>query len=179
MRELDARRVLLLLGKQYEDEEARLPIEFLREHGADVVVAGINKEVLEGLHGRSKIPVDVTIDEVGDLNDYDAMVIPGGRGPAHLRKDPGVIELVKKFDATGKPIAAICHGPQLLAAAGLLRGKRITSYPAIRQEMSQAGAEWSDEAVVVDGSLITSRRPEDMDEFTGELAKALVRERVR
>lgn len=175
MPDLDGRRVVLLLGKQYEDDEASMPIEFLHENGANVVVVGTNREVLKGLHGRSKIAVDLAIDEAGSVDGYDAMVIPGGRGPANLRKNPEVVEFVKEFSSTGRPIAAICHGPQLLETADLLDGRKLTSYPGIRQEMVRAGAEWEDSPVVVDGNLITSRRPADMDDFTRELARALAK----
>ncbi|HEY5493114.1 MAG TPA: type 1 glutamine amidotransferase domain-containing protein [Candidatus Anoxymicrobiaceae bacterium] len=179
MGDLSGKRVLMLLGAQYEDDEGKLPLEFLRERGAEVVVAGLERGVLEGLRGRAKINVDVTIDEVGEAAAYDAMVIPGGRGPAHLRKHPEAVELVADFFATGKPLAAICHGPQMLASAGLLRGRHITSYPKIKNEMIEAGANFSDEPVVIDANLITSRSPRDIEAFTGALEDALTRQPVR
>ncbi|HEY5472229.1 MAG TPA: type 1 glutamine amidotransferase domain-containing protein [Candidatus Limnocylindrales bacterium] len=179
MGDLSGKRVLMLLGEQYEDDEGRLPLEFLVERGAEVVVAGLERGVLEGLHGRAQITVDKTIDEVGDLGRYDAMVIPGGRGPAHLRKHPEAVDLVRDFFETGKPVAAICHGPQMLASAGLLEGRHITGYPKIRNEMVEAGANFTDEPVVVDGNLITSRRPADIEAFTGALEEALTRQPVR
>ena len=179
MSDLSDKRILMLLGDQYEDDEGSKPLAFLRERGAEVVVAGLEHGVLEGLRGRARITVEATIDEVGDLEGYDAMVIPGGRGPAHLRKHPEAVKLVADFYATGKPLAAICHGPQMLASAGLLNGLHITSYPKIEDEMVEAGAVWSDEPVVIDGSLITSRSPMDIEAFTGALQEALIRQPVR
>jgi protease I len=179
MGDLSGKRVLMLLGAQYEDDEGKLPLEFLRERGAEVVVAGLERGILEGLRGRARINVDVTIDEVGEAATFDAMVIPGGRGPAHLRKHPEAVELVADFFATGKPLAAICHGPQMLASAGLLQGRHITSYPKIKNEMIEAGANFSDDPVVIDANLITSRSPSDIEAFIGALEDALTRQPVR
>ena len=179
MADLSGKKILMLLGEQYEDDEGRIPLEFLRERGADVVVAGLERGVLTGLRHRAKINVEATIEEVGDVSEYDAMVIPGGRGPAHLRKHPDAVKLVADFLVTGKPLAAICHGPQMLASAGLLRGRHITSYPKIKDEMIEAGADYSDEPVVIDANLITSRSPRDMEAFTGALEDALTRQPVR
>lgn len=167
----------MVLGPQYQDEEGSQPLEFLRARGAAVDVAGPEIGVLKGLHGRASIDVDKTFDEV-DIADYDAMVIPGGRSPANLRKDPRAVEVVREFFETGKTVAAICHGPQMLAAADLLGGKDIAGYHKIKDEMLAAGASWHDEPVVVDGNLITSRDPGDMKEFTEAIEAALSEERA-
>lgn len=168
----------MLLGPQYQDEEGRMPLEFLRGEGATVVVTGLEKGPLKGMHGRAEIEVDKGIDEV-DVAEYDAMVIPGGRGPANLRKHPETVDLVRRFFETGKTVAAICHGPQMLAAAGLLEGRKITGYRKIADEMRDAGADFYDEPVMIDANLITSRKPEDIKEFTGALEKALMRQPVK
>ncbi len=169
---LDGKKIVMVLGKQYQDEEARQPYEFLVEKGALVDVAGLEKGVLKGLHGRAVIEVTKTFDEV-DPGDYDAMIIPGGKGPANLRKHPESVDFVKRFFETGKTVAAICHGPQMLASAGLLRGKHITGYHKIREEMLEAGANFTDEPVIIDANLITSREPKDIPNFNKAIEDAL------
>lgn len=165
-------RVVMVLGPKYQDEEGSVPLEFLRDRGAGVDVVGLEKGVLKGLHGRAAIEVEKTFDEA-DPADYDAMVLPGGRGPAHLRKNAEAVDFVKRFGETGKTIAAICHGPQMLASAGLLEGRTITGYRKIKGEMVEAGADFRDGPVIVDANLITSRDPGDLPQFTAALEKAL------
>ncbi|HEY5530814.1 MAG TPA: type 1 glutamine amidotransferase domain-containing protein [Candidatus Anoxymicrobiaceae bacterium] len=169
---LKDKKVLFLLGPQYQDEEGRKPYEFLLDNGARVDVAGLEKGMLKGLHGRASIEVTRTIDEVDPL-EYDALVIPGGRGPANLRKHPEAVELVRSFFETGKTVAAICHGPQMLAAADLLKGKTITGYKKIKKEMLDAGADFVDQPVAIDANLITSRDPGDIPQFDAAIEKAL------
>lgn len=161
----------MIVGPKFQDEEARVPLDFLRKKGARVDVVSEDKGEVEGLHGE-RIKANLTLDDV-DIGDYDAMVIPGGRSPAHLRENHSAVDLVKDFFKTGKPVAAICHGPQMLAAAGLLDGVRITGYPKIADEMKQAGADFVDEPVVKTDNLITSRDPGDLDDFDAALEEAL------
>ena len=169
---LDGKKIVMVLGKQYQDEEARQPYEFLVEKGALVDVVSLEKGGLKGLHGRAVIEVTKTFDEV-DPGDYDAMIIPGGRGPANLRKHPESVDFVKRFFETGKTVAAICHGPQMLASADLLHGKNITGYHKIREEMLEAGANFTDEPVIIDANLITSREPKDIPSFNKAIEDAL------
>lgn len=169
---LDGKKIVMVLGKQYQDEEARQPYEFLVEKGALVDVVSLEKGGLKGLHGSAVIEVTKTFDEV-DPGDYDAMIIPGGRGPANLRKHPESVDFVKRFFETGKTVAAICHGPQMLASADLLRGKNITGYHKIREEMLEAGANFTDEPVIIDANLITSREPKDIPSFNKAIEDAL------
>ena len=169
---LDGKKIVMVLGKQYQDEEAKQPYEFLVEKGALVDVVGLEKGGLKGLHGRAVIEVTKTFDEV-DPGDYDAMIIPGGKGPANLRKHPESVDFVKRFFETGKTVAAICHGPQMLASADLLRGKNITGYHKIREEMLEAGANFTDEPVIIDANLITSREPNDIPNFNKAIEDAL------
>jgi protease I len=168
---LEDKRILMLLGPRYQDEEARVPLDFLRGEGAHVDVVSISKGMLKGLHG-TEIEANMTVPEARP-DSYDAMVIPGGRSPAGLRTHKDAVELVKAFFETGKPIAAICHGPQILAAAGLLKGRTITGYYKIKEEMLEAGANFLDEPVVIDSNLITSRQPGDLDDFNAAIKKAL------
>jgi protease I len=169
---LKDKRIVIVLGPQYQDEEGGVPLEFLLENGAKVDVVGLEKGVLKGLHGRAAIEVNMTFDEA-DVEDYDAMVIPGGRGPANLRKHSEAVEFVRKFNDTGNTIAAICHGPQMLASAGLLEGRTITAYQKLKDEMVQAGAEFKNEPVIIDANFITSRDPGDLPQFDDALEKAL------
>jgi protease I len=169
---LEGKRILMLLGPQYQDEEAKEPLEFLLGQGARVDVVGLEKGKLKGLHGREEIEVNMTPDEV-DTADYDALVIPGGRGPANLREHHETVDLVRDYAATGRPIAAICHGPQMLAAADLLKGKTITGYHKIKEEMIAAGANFVDAPVVKEGNFIFSRQPSDIPEFDRAIEEAL------
>lgn len=105
--------------------------------------------------------------------DYDAVVIPGGSSPENLRLDPDILSFVKEVSGTGKPIASICHGPQILISADLLQGRTVTSYPPLKDDVVNAGAEFKDEEVVVDGNYITSRTPKDEPAFVRELLKVL------
>ena len=168
---LKDKKILMLLGPRYQDEEATVPLDFLRSKGAHVDVVSINTGKLKGLHG-AEIEANMLVSEAKP-GAYDAMVIPGGRSPAGLRKYPEAVELVKAFFETGKPIAAICHGPQMLAAAGLLKGRTITGYYKIREEMLEADANFVDKPVVIDANLITSRQPGDLEDFNAAIERAL------
>lgn len=169
---LDGKRIVMVLGSGYQDAEASEPLNFLRDRGALVDVVGVSKGPLGGLHGQALIDVDLTFNEA-DADSYDAMVIPGGRGPASLRKHPVAVDFVRRFAETGRTVAAICHGPQMLAAAGYLKGRTITGYYKIRNEMLEAGANFIDAPVVVDANLITSRDPGDLPDFNGAIEDAL------
>jgi len=108
-----------------------------------------------------------------DPDEFDALLIPGGYSPDHLRMDRDVVAFVLDFSATGKPIAAVCHGPQLLIEADLVRGKQVTSWPSVRRDLENAGAVWVDREVVIDDPLITSRKPDDLGAFSDALLSAL------
>jgi protease I len=177
MGDLEGKNVLMLLGPQYQDEEGKGPLDFLLREGASVDVVGLEKGPLKGLHGRAEIVVNKSLDEV-DISEYDALVIPGGRGPRNLRTHPEAVQLVSDFFRTGKTVAAICHGPQMLAAAGLLEGRNITGYHKIKDEMVEAGANFSDVPVMIDANLITSRDPKDIKEFNAAIERALAGEEV-
>jgi protease I len=170
--DLAGKRVAVLVGKGFQDQEGTEPIRFLREEGAEVTTIGPETGEVRGLHGAA-ITVEKALDEVSP-EAFDALVIPGGRSPAHLRRFPAAPDFVARFAATGKPVAAICHGGQLLAAAGLVKGLTMTGYPKIREEMEAAGARFVDREVVVDGNIITSRVPEDLPAFNAALKDMLL-----
>ena len=162
-------RVLILATDGFEEWELFGPREILRKLEAEVVLAAPTPEPIQAtVHddpGKTIRP-DMTIDQA-NAEDFDALILPGGvRNPDHLRMNAKAIELIRRFARQGKPVAAICHGPWLLVEADLLRGRTATSWPSIRTDLKNAGANVVDQAVVVDGNLITSRKPEDVDLFT-------------
>jgi protease I len=159
-------KIAMLLGQEYEDSEARIPLDRLREAGHEVDVVGLQSgETLRGKLGQESIEADKAVSDVAP-QEYDALVIPGGKSPSHLRKDEGAVAFVKGFVTSGKLVAAVCHGPQMLVEAGAVNGRVMTSWPEVRSELERAGARWFDEAVVEDANFITSRKPADLEPFS-------------
>ena len=165
-------RVLIMATDGFEESELFGPREILVAEGAEVVLASpsltpIQATVMDD-PGRTIRP-DLSINEV-DAVDYDALVLPGGvRNPDTLRTNGAAIALIRSFAEAGKPVAAICHGPWLLVEADLLRGRTATSWPSIRTDVANAGARLVDEPAVVDGNILTSRKPDDVEAFTAAL----------
>ena len=165
-------RILIVATDGFEEWELFGPREMLQKHGADVVLASLKRDPIQAtIHddpGKTIRP-DLTVDEA-HADDFDALIIPGGvRNPDQLRMHPRVIELIREFDRQGKPIAAICHAPWLLVEADLLRGRTATSWPSIRTDLRNAGANVVDEPAVTDGNIVTSRKPDDVEAFTNAL----------
>jgi protease I len=170
------RKVAFILASMFEDAEFRIPFERLRAAGYPVEVIGAKAgEELKGVQGRELVKTDKAIDEAKPW-DYAALVIPGGFSPDKLRADRRFVEFVKAFDAQGRPIAAICHGPQLLEAAHLVQGRTLTAWATVQDDLRQMGAEVQDQPVVTDGNWITSRKPEDGEHFAAAILEALERE---
>jgi len=169
-------RVLIIATDGFEQSELMEPKRLLEEAGAEVTVASLRPGEIRGWDKENwgeSVAVDLLVGNVS-AEDYDALLLPGGQiNPDVLRTQRAVIELICEFDAAGKPIAAICHAPWLLAEADLIEGRTVTSWPSIRTDLSNAGAAVVDEAVVVDGNLITSRKPDDIPAFTDALMAAL------
>jgi len=161
---LDGIRILLLAGPDYEDLELWYPKLRLEEAGAHVTVAGEAQGDL--VHGKHGYPcrADAALADM-EAADFHGIVIPGGWMPDSLRRDPKVLGLVREFSATGKLVAAICHGGWIPISAGVYRGVRVTGSPGIRDDLVNAGAIWEDTPVVVDRHHITSRRPADLPAF--------------
>jgi protease I len=170
--ELSGKKVAVVVGRGFQDQEGTVPIDFLRGEGAEVVTVGTEAGDTEGIHGTI-IPVQKSFGEVNAV-DFDAMVVPGGKSPAYLREFEEAVGFVKDFASTTKPIAAICHGGQLLAAAGLVDGLTMTGYPGIKEEMEEAGANFIDREVVVDRNIITSRLPADLPAFNAKIKEKLL-----
>jgi protease I len=170
--DLKGQKVVVVVGRGFQDQEATVPIDFLEKEGAEVVTVGPDAGDVKGIHGTT-IKVAKTFSEL-DPEAFDAMVVPGGRAPAYLRKFEEARDFVASFAATGKPLAAICHGGQLLAAAGLVKGLTMTGYPKIKEEMLEAGADFVDREVVIDRNIITSRVPDDLPAFNAAIKESLM-----
>ena len=169
-------RVLIVATDGFEEWELFGPRQILQEQGAEVVLASLKRDPIQAtIHddpGKTIRP-DLTIDEANP-DDFDALILPGGvRNPDQLRLHGNVVALILRFAEQGKPVAAICHGPWLLVEADLLRGRTATSWPSIRTDLRNAGAMVVDEAVVTDGNIVTSRKPDDVEAFTNAVIALL------
>lgn len=166
-------RVAFVLADDFEDSEFKVPYDRLREAGHEVSVVGTDagREVA-GKRGRERVRIETTANQV-DPGTVDALVVPGGWSPDRLRNDEGVVSFVRAVFNDGKPVAAICHGGSLLIEADVVDGMTLTSWPSIRTDLVNAGAEWEDRSVVEHDNLITSRKPDDLDVFCDALLKRL------
>lgn len=175
-RKLEHTRVAVLAEDLYEDLELWYPVLRLREEGAEVVLVGTGKSQYRGKHGYP-VEVDCGIEEVA-ADEFDAVVIPGGYAPDRLRRVPKVLEFVARMHRSDKPVAAICHAAWVPISAGILKGRTVTCFHAIKDDVVNAGATYVDEEVVRDESLITSRKPSDLGAFCRTLIGALAERRV-
>ena len=170
---LTGKRIVILAEEDFEDSELIEPLEAMKAAGAKVTVVGSgSQESYHGKKGTATIKADVTADKVS-ADDFDAIIIPGGYAPDKMRLHQPMVDLVRQAHDAGKVVAAICHGPQLLISADILRGRRVTSWPSVAVDLSNAGANWVDETMVQDGNIITSRKPADLPEFNKAIIKAL------
>lgn len=168
-----AKKVAILLGQAFEDSEFKVPHDRLKAEGFDVDIIGREAgEELKGDKGKVTTKATRSITE-SRPQDYDALVLPGGYSPDKLRADERFVRFVREFDATKKPLAAVCHGPQLLITAGLVKGRTLTAWSTIQEDLRQIGAKVKDEPVVKDGNWITSRKPDDLQQFSDALIQAL------
>ena len=169
---LQGRRVIVLAEELYEDLELWYPALRLREEGAEVAIIGSGSaNTYTGKHGYP-VEVATSADQVSAA-DFDAVIIPGGYAPDRLRRYPAVLKIVREMFHQGKVVAAICHAGWVPISAGIVRGKRLTSVGAIRDDLVNAGGLWEDAEVVVAGNLITSRRPEDLPAFCRAIIDAM------
>ncbi len=173
---ITSRRILIMATDGFEQSELEVPLQRLRDAGADVDIASLDTGKITGWDEDDwgdEIEVDLRIADA-KVEDYDALVLPGGQiNPDLLRVEEQAIELIQGFASAGKPVAAICHAPWLLVEAGLAKGRRMTSYKSIRTDIANAGADVVDEAVVVDANIITSRCPDDLTAFCNAIIEAL------
>ncbi|HMQ56082.1 MAG TPA: type 1 glutamine amidotransferase domain-containing protein [Anaerolineae bacterium] len=160
---LQNKRVAMFVEDMYEDLEFWYPYYRMKEAGAEVTVIGPEKKDFEGKHGLPA-KADKSINEV-NTNEFDALIIPGGYSPDRMRRSQAMVDFTRMMAENGKITAAVCHAPWMLASAGVIEGKRVTSFFSLKDDLINAGAEWLDREVVVDGPLITSRNPDDLPAF--------------
>lgn len=174
--DLKNKSVAILAADGFEQSELTSPRDALKQAGADTVVISLKSGKLTGYDSSRQQPnqtvnVDVTIDNA-NADDYSALLIPGGlKSPDTLRSDERVQKFVRQFFADGKTVAAICHGPWVLVDAGVLEGRKVTSYHSIKQDLINAGARWTDAPVVTDQGLVTSRNPGDLEQFNAKVCE--------
>jgi protease I len=178
---LKGKKVAILAADMFERVELEKPRKALEDAGADVEIVSIHDGEIQGFDHfdpADTVKVDRTIEEAS-ADDYDALLVPGGVGnPDQLRGDENAVAFVRAFHDAGKPMAVICHGPWVLVESGVVRGRRLTSWPTLETDIRNAGGEWTDEEVVVDGNLVTSRKPDDIPAFNREMLRIFSGERV-
>lgn len=173
MEELKGKKIVMLAGEGFEDMELMYPLYRLRYEGcANVTVAGLEKgQAITGKNGL-QVTADAAFKDLS-VNDFDCLVIPGGQGPDHIRIYPEVIRFVQDFDRTGKPIASVCHGVQILITAKLLKGRRATGWKSLVVDIEDAGAKYVNEPLVTDAQYMFSRQPTDLGFFCDAIIKSL------
>ncbi len=178
MKNLAGKKVAVLVDNYFEEDEFTGPIDALQEAGANVEVIAAEPEdgqvqALRHVDKSRKYSIDKTLDEA-NVEDYDALVLPGGAINAdQLLMQSKALEWVRSVSESGKPLAVICHAPWVLVSAGLAKGRKLTSYFTIQDDMRDAGAEWVDQEVVIDGNIISSRNPDDVPAFSNALIQML------
>ena len=171
---LDGKRIAILAENLYQEMELWVPYYRLREEGAEVkVVGGGGAKSYASKHGYP-VNVDVQAEQVKAV-EFDAVVVPGGYAPDLMRRNPAMVSLVREAAQQGKVVAAICHAGWMLVSAGVLKGRKATSFFSIKDDLVAAGADWKDAEVVVDGNLITSRKPDDLPAFCRAIIQALAK----
>ena len=178
---LKGKKVAILAADMFERVELVEPRKALEDEGAEVEIVSIHDGEIKGFDHFDPAetePVDRTVEEVSP-GDYDALLIPGGVGnPDQLRGDENAVAFVREFHDAGKPMAVIRHGPWMLVESGVVRGRRVTSWPTLETDIRNAGGDWVDAEVVVDGNVVTSRKPDDIPAFNREMTRLFSGERV-
>jgi len=166
-------KIAILVDRMFEDSELRVPLDRLREAGHEVHVVGLHAGVeVVGKKGKEHVWVEKAVRDVSE-KDYDALVIPGGYSPDHLRMDLDAVRFTRAMALANKPVAAVCHAPWMLIEADLTDDRVVTSWPSLRTDLLNAGARWVDREVVVDGNIITSRKPDDLPAFCDAILRQL------
>jgi deglycase len=178
---MKGKKVAILAADMFERVELEEPRKALEDAGAEVEIVSIEGGEIQGFDHfdpANKVEVDRTVEEASP-EDYDALLIPGGVGnPDLLRGDENAVSFVRGMHEASKPLAVICHGPWMLVESGIVRGKRVTSWPTLQTDIRNAGGDWVDEEVVVDGNLVTSRKPDDIPAFNEKMLELFAGVRV-
>ena len=170
---ITGRRIGILVEQDFEDVELTGPMQTMQDAGAVVTLIGSgSRNTYTGKQHKAKVTVDTTADKVAAA-DFDMLIIPGGYAPDKMRLSQPMVDLVRNFHDAGKLIAAICHGPQMLISAGIVKGRKVTSWPSVAVDLRNAGGIWVDEPVVKDLNIITSRKPADVPQFSKAIIEAL------
>ena len=176
MTNLTGKKVAILTENGFEETELTSPKKAMENAGIKVDIVSPQKSKVKAWsqdHWSVELPVNVNLADA-DVEDYDALLIPGGvMNPDHMRMNEQCVQFARDFMKTGKTVAAICHGPQLLIETGLLKGRKLTSYPSIKTDLKNAAADWRDREVVVDDNLITSRSPKDLEAFNKKILEQI------
>lgn len=176
MASIEGKKVALLTEQGFEEVELTSPMQALQDAGATVHVISPNAGKVKGWNHTDwgkEVPVDKVLDEANP-EEYDMLMLPGGvMNPDKLRQNSKAVAFAQHFLETGKPLAAICHGPQLLIETGLIDGRTMTSYPSLRTDLENAGVQWEDKEVIVDHGLVTSRKPDDLEAFNKKMLEEL------
>ena len=170
---VDPVRIAVLVGEGFHDGEAYMPMGYLVNRGAHVTVIGPETGVVTAYNSDFTIEIEKSIGEVS-VADFDALILPGGQAPASLREHESVVDFAREFFESGKTVAAICHGPQILVTAGVLDGFEATGFSGIREEMEEAGVNYVDRSVAIDRNLITSRTPPDLYDFSSAIEQSVL-----
>jgi protease I len=172
--ELKGKKIAFLFTEGAEQAEVKEPLKAVKEAGADVDIVSLEKgevEMWEHFDKGEKITADKAVSDA-DPSDYDGLVLPGGvANPDQLRADKDAVSFVRAFFEQDKPVGVICHGPWLLVESGAAKGRKVTSWPSVKTDLENAGAEWVDEEVVVDNGLVTSRKPDDLPAFCAKIVE--------
>ena len=171
---LAGKRIAILAEDNFEDSELTEPLRAMKDAGARVLIVGSgSKKGYRGKRSLAEVKVDTTADKV-EPSQFDAIIVPGGYAPDKMRLHQSMVDLVRNAHAEGKIIAAICHGPQLLISADIVKGRRVTSWASVAVDLKNAGAIWVDKPTVRDGNIITARKPADLPKFNRTIIEALV-----
>ncbi len=166
-------KIAAILTNLFEDVEYTKPADSFKEKGHTVINVGLEKgQTVKGKKKNTPVVIDEAVKDVS-VDDFDALLIPGGYSPDQLRVDQNAVDFTKRFVDSGKPVFSICHAPQLLITAQAIKGRKITGYKSVIQDIKNAGAEFIDEEVVVDGNLVSSRNPDDIPAFIEASLKKL------
>lgn len=173
---LGGKKVAILVAEGFEEVELTEPRKALHEAGAQTTLVSPEEGTVRGwakTDWGEEIPVELPLSEA-KAEDFDAILLPGGvMNPDHLRTEPDAVKFTRDFASAGKPIASICHGPWLLVEADIVRGRTVTSYPSLRTDLENAGAQWVDQEVVVDEGMVTSRNPDDIPAFNRKMVEEI------